>query len=85
MKQKRCKGEAKTMQMQSHCIVNKSYLLHGLYLYGTQDIENDWIRRFLRGRGKFTNVGDSCSSALSYKRGVPQGRIYLALFFSSFS
>ena len=79
MKQKRCKGEAKTMQMRSLCIVNKSYLSHELYLYGIQD-----IRRFLRGRGKLTNIGDSWSSSLFNKRGIPQGSIFGLLLFLIF-
>ena len=65
-------------------LVNRSYLLRKLYLYGVRDIENDWIRSYLTGRVQLTNIGDSFSSVLSIERGVPQVRISGPLFFLIF-
>ena len=65
-------------------LVNISYLLRKLYIYGVQDIENYWIRSYLTGRIKLINIGDSCSSVLYIEKGVHQV-VSLARFFSSYS
>ena len=65
-------------------LVNRSYHLRNLYLYGIRDVEDDWIKSFLIGRVQFSNIGDSCSYVLSIEGGVPQGRLFSPLLFLIF-
>ena len=65
-------------------LVNMSYLLRNLFLYWIWYIGNYWIRSYLTGRVKFTNIDDSCSSVLSIERGGNQGRVLVPFLFLIF-
>ena len=66
-------------------LVNKSYLLHKLYLYGVRDTENDCSRSFLTVGVQFSNNGDRCLSRFSIERGVHLGSIFVSLIFLVFT
>ena len=64
-------------------LVNRSYILRKLYLYGIR-YKFDWIRSCLTGRVHFTDFGDSYSRVFSIERVVPQGSISGPLLFFIF-
>ena len=65
-------------------LVNTTYLLRKMYLYGVRDIENVWIRNNLTCIIHFTKIGDSCSSVISIEKRVPHGSIFVTLLLLMF-